>query len=576
MQEQIRQSIKQAIKALQANGRLADFDLNKVKWEVAFTEDLDFGDYASNIGLQLASLAKKNPLEIAQLIADEMARQQGLDFMEKTEAVKGYVNFFLKKEYLLAELGRILVLNDRYGASTEGEGKTAVIDYSAPNIAKPFGIGHLRSTIIGQAIYNIYSFLGYQCVGDNHLGDWGTQFGKLIYQIKTKGLDAAKLSIEELEKIYVEFHEQAKDNPALEDEARAWFKKLEEGDQEAKAIWQACWEVSMKEFNRIYELLGVKMDQTLGESFYLDKMQAVFAELQQKGLTEKSEGAWVIRFPNEELPTLPVIKSDGATTYFLRDLATIKHRLQTWQPTLIIYEVGVDQSLHFRQLFKTAEMLGWNSAVRLVHVAHGLMRSKAGKFSTRKGETIHLEAVLREAVIKAQETIENSETDKGLSIDEKQILAKQVGIGAIKYNDLSQHHSRDMIFDWDKILNIKGNSGPYLQYTHARCQSVLQKSGISFKVAEDYAPNSEERQLLQRIVRFAIIIQNTANLFSPNLACNYIYILAQEYNLFYAKHSILQADTKEQQEFRLALTASVAQVIKNGLTLLGIATPNRM
>ena len=545
--------------------------------EVDRPADLAFGDYTTSIAIK----EKLDAGEIAKKLEEN-------SLFEKVEAVNGFINFFLKSEHLLGNLALILEQKEKYGSSDAGKGKTVVIDYSAPNIAKPFGVGHLRSTIIGQAIYNIYKSQGYTAIGDNHLGDWGTQFGKLIYQIelkiKNEKLKIKELDIEKLEKLYVEFHQQAKENPKLEDEARAWFKKLEDGNKEAKAIWQACYDISIKEFDRIYSLLGIKIDYALGESFYQDKMQAIFEEMKQKGIVEQSQGAWVVKFANDELPTLPVIKSDGATTYFLRDLATIQYRLNTWQPQLIIYEVGADQSLHFRQLFKTAQMLGWNRVV-FKHVAHGLMRSKTGKFSTRKGQTVHLEEVLEEAIAKAKEIIKQSETNQGLSETEKSQLAQQVGIGAIKYNDLSQHHSKDIIFDWGKLLNLKGNSGPYLQYTYARCRSVLQKSGVkndAFRAFNENLTkqplplNNEELNLLRQLVYFPELLQKAAAAFSPNLIANYVFALAQEFNLFYAKHYILQADTKEQKEFRLALTFAVGQIIKNGLTLLGIESPEKM
>ncbi|MDD4990248.1 MAG: arginine--tRNA ligase [Candidatus Pacebacteria bacterium] len=537
----------------------------------------EFGDYTAVI------LYKMLPRDIRADIAKNIRDDKGI-FAEIEFKPPVFINFFLKPEYLLENLKQILKQKEKYGQSKLGKGKTIVIDYSAPNIAKPFGIGHLRSTVIGQAIYNLYKFLGYKCVGDNHLGDWGTQFGKLIFQIelkiKNEKLKIKELTIDDLEKLYVEFHQKAKENPQLEDEARAWFKKLEQGDKKAKEIWQACWDISMKEFNRIYDLLRVEIDYILGESFYQDKMKPVFEEMKQKGLTNQSESAWVVEFPGNKLPSLVLVKSDGATTYFLRDLATIKYRLKKWKPSIIAYEVGVDQSLYFKQLFKTIEMLGWTKDVQFEHIIHGLMRSKTGKFSTRQGDTIHLEDVLNEAIDKAKEIIEKSETNKGLSQNEKLVLANQVGIGAVKYNDLSQHHSRDIIFDWDKILNLKGNSGPYLQYVYARCQSVLEKSSgnrVAVNSKINFSSLQEiEKTLLKKLFHFKEVIKQSANSFSPNLICNYTFDLSQSFNLFYNEIPILKADTKEQKEFRLALTFGVGQVVKNGLTLLGIETPKKM
>lgn len=520
------------------------------------------------IGFEVDIVRGKNPM---QKIVDNIESSEIFDFEFKFPR---YINFFLRPEYFLENLRDILKKKEKYGQGPAqlGKGKTIVIDYSGPNIAKPFGIGHLRSTIIGQSIYNLYKFLGYKTIGDNHLGDWGTQFGKLISRIELKvqneKLKISDLTISDLEKLYVEFHKEAGNNPVLEDEARVWFKKLEDGDKEARKVWQVCKEISLKEFDRIYNLLGIEIDNALGESFYQDKMKPVFEETKQKGLTRQSEGAWVVEFENDELPSLVLMKSDGATTYFLRDLATIKYRLKKWKPNIIAYEVGCDQSLYFKQLFKTVEMLGWLKGEKLVHVVHGLMRSKTGKFSTRRGDTIHLEDVLQEAIDKAAE----------LSGEDNKELAKQVGIGAVKYNDLSQHHSRDIVFDWDKILNLKGNSGPYLQYAFARCQSVLEKAGQRPKMPKvNFNELQEiEKIILKKLLHFSEVVEQAAISFSPNLICNYVFDLAQSFNLFYNEAPILKADTKEQKEFRLALTLAVGQVIKNSLTLLGIESPSRM
>lgn len=537
---------------------------------VEMPENFNYGDFSTSIAIK----EKLNPQEIADKLKIS-------SLFEKVEVVNGFVNFFLKPEFFLDNLRKILKQKDKYGSLEIGKGKTIVIDYSGPNIAKPFGIGHLRSTIIGQAVYNLYEFSGYKTIGDNHLGDWGTQFGKLIYQIQSKNLNAKKLNIEELEKIYVEFHQQAKENPKLDDEARRWFLKLEKGDKKAKEIWQACKEISLKEFDRIYNLLGVKIDNVLGESFYQDKMQEVFEEMKKKKLTRQNEGAWVVEFENNILPSLVLVKSDGATTYFLRDLTTVKYRLKKWNPDIIAYEVGADQCLYFKQLFKTVQMLGWFDDVRLEHIGHGLMRSKTGKFSTRQGDTIHLEEVLQEAVDKAKEIINNSETDKGLNEKEKNDLANKVGIGAVKYNDLSQHHSKDIVFDWDKVLNLKGNSGPYLQYVFARTESILKKTGGSGFGADigsmDFGELTEtEKTLLKKLSRFQIVVEQATVNFSPNLICNYAFDLSQTFNLFYDQTPILKAATKEQKDFRLALTFGVRQVIKNSLTILGIEAPERM
>lgn len=586
MRDEIEKLTKEAIALLQKEKVFPKFETSEIK--VEHPKEKIHGDYSTNVAMEIGKKARKKPMEIAEQLKSQISKLK-TDLFEKIEVAEpGFINFFLTREHLVGELNRICKEKQKYGSAKIGKGKTVIIDYSSPNIAKPFGIGHLRSTIIGQALYNIYKFLGWRCIGDNHLGDWGTQFGKLIYQIRKEKL-AGKLekekdsilkalTIEELERLYVSFHQEAEEYPEIEEEARLWFKKLEEGDEKAKKIWQACVNISLEEFDRVYKLLGVKIDYTLGESFYQGMLKKVIDEAIKKKIATKSQGALIIKYPQEKLPPAMILKSDGATTYLTRDLATINYRFKKWKSDLIIYEVGVDQSLHFNQLFWAVELLGWAKREKFFHVAHGLIRFKEGKLSTRKGRTIHLEEVLKEAVKRARKIIEQSETGRGLSKEEKEKVGEAVGIGAVKYNDLSQHYSRDIIFDWDKILNLKGNSGPYLQYTFARCQSVLQKA--KYKIKDEKIRsidlNKEEEDILRIIYKFPEVIEEAAGNFSPNLICNFIFDLSQRYNLFYALHPIIKAKTSELKVFRLALTAAIAQVLKNALSLLGILTPERM
>ena len=546
-----------------------------------FPEDERFGDYSANFAMRRwQDFGFKNPREFANFLAKKLQKDKDLaKIVSKIEvAGPGFINFFLKKEFFIEELKRILKEKNKYGSIIIGKGKTVVIDYSSPNIAKPFGIGHLRSTIIGQALYNIYKFLGFKCIGDNHFGDWGTQFGKLICAVKKWGeKKIGDYSIEDLEELYIKFHKEVEKNPKIEEEGREWFKKLEEGDKEAKKIWRAFVKISLKEFTKIYKLLGIKIDYALGESFYEEMLKDIIKEAREKKIAIESQGALIIKYPHNELPPAMILKSDGATTYLTRDLATVKYRLKKWKPDLIIYEIGVDQELHLKQLFRAVELLGWDKT-KFFHVAHGLYRKTTGKFSTRRGETIHLEEVLKEAILRAREIVQNSETGRGLSEEEKEKVAKMVGIGAVKYNDLSQHYSKDIVFDWEKILNLKGNSAPYLQYTFVRCQSVLRK--VKFKTlpkkieAIDF--NLEEEDILREIYKFPEIVHEAAERFSPNLICNFIFDLAQKYNFFYDLHPILKAKTEELKIFRLALTMAVAQVLKNSLNLLGISAPEKM
>ncbi len=548
--------------------------------------ELAYGDYSSNVALTTAKSMSRNPKQLAEEIAKTWQEIGLPDLVEKIEvAGPGFLNIWLKFESLGKEMAEVLKEREKYGGSEAGKGKTVVIDYSAPNIAKPFGIGHLRSTDIGQALYNLFSFAGWKAIGDNHLGDWGTQFGKLIYEIelkiKSEKLKVEDLTIADLEKLYVQFHKEAADHPEREEEARAWFKRLEDGDKEARRIWQACIDISLKEFNRVYQLLGVKIDFAYGESFYLDKMGEVLEDCRKKGILQESQGAQVVEIPGMIIPAM-LVKSDGATTYLLRDLATIKFRQKTWNPDLYLYEVGVDQSLHFQQVFAVAAMLGYGQKDQFVHIGHGLIRWTTGKFSTRKGETIHLEEVLDEAIEKAREMMEKAGVARELPKEEKERIAQAVGIGGIKYNDLKQNPRTDIIFDWDQILTLSGNSGPYLQYTYARTQSVLRKakntnfqsclSADRFSMT-NFQLSNEEEGLLRTFYRFPEVVGEAAKTYSPNLLANFLFELSSAYNLFYDKERIIGS---ENEGFRLQLTAAIGQILKNGLGLLGIQALEKM
>lgn len=531
-------------------------------FEIEATENTDFGDYSSNVALE-----HKPPREYAQKLVEKLNSDKDLaKLVDKIEiAGPGFINFWLRKDVLVDNLIQVEKQKEKFGNLDMGRGKTVVIDYSSPNIAKPFGIGHLRSTIIGQALYNLYRALGYEVVGDNHLGDWGTQFGKLLYMIKLKG--TADFDIAKLEQLYVEFHELAEADESLEVSAREWFKKLEEGDPEAKSIWQKCVDVSMDEFDRVYKLLGVKIDFAFGESYYESEMRQMLEDPKIKKFLKKGEGGAVVIDLGKEGINVPLmfLKGDGATTYATRDLATIKFRVRKWNPDIIICEVGAEQTFYFRQVFAAARLLGLaDEKVELVHTAHGLYLAPDGKkFSTRKGKTIKLEEVLDEAVIRAKKL--------GNSTEE---LAKQVGIGAIKYYDLMHAVQSDVVFDWEKMMNLEGNSGPYLQYTVARTNSVLAKAehkGDTFKDQNEV--NKEELAVLRSLVRFSEVITTAAKTYSPNLLCNFLYDLAQKYNSFYNKDKIIGS---EREEFRLALTNGVGTVLKNGLALLGISSPEKM
>jgi arginyl-tRNA synthetase len=518
---------------------------NKIEGKIEHPSISKFGDYAIRTGRPVENLSENS-------------------IVEKTEFMAGFTNIWLKKDVLVKESETIGSEEWSKNLAENGQNKTMVIDYSAPNIAKPFGIGHLRSTDIGQAIYNLYKILGWKCIGDNHLGDWGTQFGKLIVAIKKWGLTEKNLenyTIEDLETLYIKFHKEAETDDNLNDEARDWFSKLENKDTEATEIWQKCIEISMTEFNRVYELLGVKIDLTLGESFYQDKMESVVKLMEEKKILVESEGAKIVEFP--DMPPAMITKSNGTTTYFTRDMATIKYRMETWNPDLIIYEVGADQDLHFRQVFATSEKLGFNPT--FYHVAHGLIRWKDGKFSTRHGDTIHLSEVIEKAMEEAKKIAPNNDNQK----------IRAVAIGAIKFNDLAQDPKKDIIFDWEKVMSMEGNSGPYLQYTYARCKSILvktEKQLMDFKL-ENIEWNEEEMALLREFYKFEEKIIEGAQRFSPAVVAEYLLGLARKYNEFYAKNRVIGENTEEQ---RLFLTDRTAKILKLGLDILGIKTIEKM
>ncbi len=540
----------------------------------------DHGDYATNWPLLAFSQLKKqrselaSPLDLAKLLALKLPPIEGV--ARVAAAPPGFVNFWLRPDYLLAQAAAIVDESKfRQQLAKIGHGKTVVIDYSAPNIAKSFGIGHLRSTNIGQAIYNLYRLLGWRTIGDNHLGDWGTQFGRLIYMIKSQKIPLDKLTVAKLEELYVEFHRRAAQNPQLEKEGRRWFRRLEEGDREAKRIWQACVRVSQAEFDRIYRLLGVKIDYAFGESYYYFQgwMDQVLADARRRGLVEKSRGALVMKLPGLKVPAM-LVKSDGATTYLLRDLATIKFRVQKWHPDLIVYEVGGEQRLHFQQVFLAAERLGYISRRQLVHLGHGLIRGQRGKFSTRRGRTLHLEEVINEGLRRARQLVKRS--GQNLSPAEKEAVAQAVAVGGIKFNDLKQEIQRDIVFDWDKILAIEGYSAPYLQYTYARGRSILARGGEVKAARLPARLNDEELALLRTYYQFPEVLVSAANQFAPHFLAQYLFQLAQKFNLFYQKHRVLGLADQKRSQFRLFLVQAATVILRLGLETLGIQPLEKM
>lgn len=555
----------------------------------------NFGDLSSSIAMNKHHLVSEdfpNPEELAKIIADNF-NQQNQD-IEARVAKPGFINFYLS-DAVFWEIFNNLPKNEADSLEAERQSQKVIIEYSSPNIAKPFGIGHLRSTIIGDAVANLYEAVGYKVFRDNHLGDWGTQFGKQIVAIKKWGNEEAIAKsdnpVAELVKLYVKFHQEAEQDESLNDEARLCFKKLEEGDSEARRLWQACINWSLVEFNKIYQRLGVEFTENNGQGFseaYFEKdLQQLIAELSEKEFVRAGEnGAKLIFFPDDQYPPLMIEKADGATLYATRDLAADKWRLsqaryrgENNEAPIIINEVGSEQSLYFQQLFKAEEMLGWYKAGERIHLKHGLYRFADGKMSTRKGQSIWLNEVLDKAQAKAEELSGNPETAKVLSI------------AALKWNDLKRNSQLHITFDWAEVLNLQGNSGPYMLYAYARAKSILRKAqeqGIELKreFSIDHQSHPDlnlealEKELIQQLANFQKIIKQAQQELNPALVCNYLYTLASQFSTFYNKYQILQDSSGElallRRDFRLKLVEELALVIKKGLNLLGIDTLERL
>ncbi|MEP7166533.1 MAG: arginine--tRNA ligase [Candidatus Woesebacteria bacterium] len=542
-----------------------------------------FGDYTSNVAMQLFPMVEKGRWNSPHALAEEIVNTLDTT-LSPTVAGPGFINFTLTDTDLSHNIREIL---DGENIVKLNQGKKAIVEYSSPNIAKPFTIGHLRTTIIGAAVANLLENTGYIVYRDNHLGDWGTQFGKLIVAIKELGEEKESLNVErittaaepvkELVKLYVEFHEKAEIDPTLEDRAREWFTKLENGDQEARRLWQLCIDWSWTEFDRIYTELGVFFSENngrgYGESYFEDKMSQVVDILEKSGYMKTGEeGAKLFFFPDEEFSPLMILKKDGSTLYATRDLATDFFRIN--QPKygkdiLIINEVGAEQTLYFRQIYRIEELLGWVKPGQRIHVKHGLYRLKEGKMSTRKGNVIWLGDAITEAKERAIALQVASKRPANLQ------TAKQVAIGALKWNDLKRSSQLDVTFDWDEILSMDGNSGPYMQYTVVRAKSVLGKAlEIKPEASTEATFSAVERTLARELLYFENTLYRAATEYAPHLLCTYLYTLAGTFNSFYNTHRIL--DENEHIAKRLALTQAVVSTLELGMAIIGIEIPESM
>ena len=550
-----------------------DKELKPIEISIATNEK--FGDFQTNFAMMNSKIIGGNPRKIAEEIVNEIGTCNHL--IEKLEiAGPGFINIFLKDEYLGEYVSKMTTEKFEYTElNTKGD---VIIDYSSPNIAKRMHIGHLRSTIIGDAVKRLYNFLGYHTVADNHIGDWGTQFGKLIIGYR-KWLDKEayeKNPIEELERVYVEFSKESENDPSLDDLAREELKKLQDGDKENYALWQEFIKVSLDEYNKLYSRMGITFDTYYGESFYHNMMPSVLDELVEKGLAVEDQGAKVVFFDEKDnLHPCIVQKKDGAFLYSTSDIATVKFRKENYDINRLIYLTDERQQDHFKQFFKITEMLGWD--IEKIHIWFGIMRFADGVFSTRKGNVIRLEQLLDEGKKRALEVIE--EKNPSLSDEEKNNIAEVVGVGAIKYADLSQNRQSPIIFEWDKVLSFEGNTAPYLQYSYARIQSIKKKAEEMGKVITSdtkiVIKDKIERNLVTFLTLFPTMVLKAGETYKPNLLTDYLFDLAKKFNTFYNACPIL---TQEDEVLlsRLLIADRTAEILRQGLDLLGIRTVDRM
>lgn len=563
-------------KIAQKISEVTNIEKEELKTYIEIPPNSDLGDYAFPC-FKLAKSLRKAPPVIASEIKEAIKLDDGS--IEKIEIVGGYLNIYINKASLAETvLKEVAQKQEKYGSSNIGMGKNVVIDYSAPNIAKPFHIGHLRSTVIGGALYKIYNFLGYNSVGINYLGDWGLQFGKVMagYDMWKDEYDFSQSEIQAILKIYVRFCQEEKEKPELTEIAREYFKRLEDGEEKEVETWKWIRRISLENYQKTYNLLNSKFDSYNGESYYNDKMDAVVDELREKGLLKASEGAQVVDLSEYDMPPCIIITSAGTTIYATRDLASLKDRINKYDFDKAIYVVGNEQRLHFKQVFKVLELMGYPEyAKKCEHVPFGLVVDKDGeKIGSRKGNSVFLEDILKEAIQKVEKIID----EKNPGLEDKEEVARKVGVGAIIFNDLSNSRIKDEIFDWDMLLNFQGETGPYIQYIYVRTRSLLEKAGyvpdlenINFSKLQE----KEAVETLKLLYRFNEFVTLAADKNEPSIISRYLIDVAQNFSTFYNEHKIITED-KTVQDARLALTYAVGTVLKSGVTLLGMEMPNKM
>lgn len=556
--------------------------------------DLSFGDYSSNAALILAKKLKQNPKEVAGKIIEQIKENAAAkDFVTMQEA-GGFINFTLTPQFLLTNLNNILDQGDLYGCSVSGRGKSIVVEYFQNNVAKPPHVGHLRSAVIGDCLLRVFRSQGFKAVSDTHIGDWGTQFGILLFAYKEflkAGGDKKQIEadpINELNKLYVGMSAKIETEPALRDLGKEEFVRLEKGDTENRELWKWFVRVSLEDFENYRKILDIlPFDHNLGESFYEDKMPKILTDLKQKGLLVESQGAQVVNLEPQKMGFAVVVKSDGATTYLTRDLATIKYRIEDMKLEKMLYVVDNRQSHHFNQLFEIAKQANYLPDPKAAeHVDLGFMSLPEGPISTRKGTTISLKNLIEEARSRALQIIE----EKNPALENKQSIAGQVALAAIKYFDLSHNRKTEIVFTWDKALSFEGNTGPYLQYTHARIHGILRKTQTNADSTQTNAGTEIPRQsgfpsasvgdreltVLRKLIQYPEVVAQVTKDYLPNNLCNYLFELSQTFNSFYQEVPVSQEQDLKIREFRLQLITATAQVIRNGLYLLGIEAPEEM
>ena len=555
--------------------KVLELSKEEIKDYIEIPKDTKMGDYALPC-FKLAKQMKKSPVMIANEIKEKIEMPN--EYISKIETVNGFLNIFINDDLLIKDLlNEMEEQKENYGSSKVGNGKNIVIDYSSPNIAKQFHIGHLRTTIIGRALYKMYKFLGYNTISINHLGDWGTQFGKLIEGYKRFGneYDLEENPIDKLTEIYVRINELCKEDETVLEDCRNNFKKLEDGDPFCVEIWQKFKDLSLKEFQRVYDILNIKFDYNLGESFYTDKIPEVVDILRKNNKLVESQGAEIVDLEDKGMPPLMVVKSNGSTSYAARDLAAILYRARTFDFDKCIYVVAYEQNLHFKQVFEVAKYLDLDEKYTngLVHVPFGMVRLRTGKMSTREGTVIKLEDLLNESISRAKEIIEQ----KNPNLENKEEVAKKVGIGAVIFNDLSNNMIKDEVFDWDIMLNFQGETGPYIQYMYVRTKSILDKE--NYTMNKDLVDISELEEnglaLVKQLYSFNDVIKQAVDKNEPSIISRYLIEIAKLYSSFYNDNKIIVED-ENIKNTRLCLTYMVGNVLKIGAGLLGMEMPDRM